>query len=300
MNRFPILAALLVAVALPLACGGDEGTTEDSAVGTLAFVMNGEGFARDGFVSEDGWRVDFTHVYVTVEGPTAFQVVETEETSEALSAALTIPGGLQAPVLAHAGHPHAEIPEGSAHVALTGTYQRDVHQGPDPAEIGRVTDAPIGNYNRLNFNWVRATAQAEGYAEGTEGASIVLMGAATKGTDTVDFTIRFTEEIAWTACGPHHEDVGVLAEGATAQAELTFHFDHIFGDADEGPADTTDPEAINYLAVGFGPFASLAANGVLDVDQADLAALPEYDAIIDAFYTLGHSGEGHCSLPVEE
>ena len=69
--------------------------------------------------------------------------------------------------------------------------------------------------------------------------------------------------------GPN-EDAGILAEGAEAQ--MTFHFDHIFGDFDEGPADPVDEETINFVAIGFGPFAALAEDDSLNMNQAQLQA----------------------------
>ncbi|MGB3613727.1 MAG: hypothetical protein WBA10_08035, partial [Elainellaceae cyanobacterium] len=34
--------------------------------GTLEFRANGEDFVRQGFVSKDGWQMDFDHLYVTL------------------------------------------------------------------------------------------------------------------------------------------------------------------------------------------------------------------------------------------
>jgi hypothetical protein len=110
--------------------------------------------------------------------------------------------------------------------------------------------------------------------------------------------IKFDEEMAYTGCGPNG-DAGVLAEGGEAHAEMTFHFDHVFGDIDEGPADPTDEEAVNFLAVGFGPFAELATGGSLDVDQVAMGQQMTgavFQKLIDAVRTLGHSGEAHCHL----
>ena len=274
---------LSVMVAAGLFLGCDGGTEEaDPPVGALVFSLNGEGFAREGFVSEDGWRVDFDHVWVNVAGPTAFQVVETEELDQAL-------------LILHAGHPHAEIPEGSAHIALLGAFLVDVHQGDGPTELGTIDDAPIGNYNRLSFSLAPATAESQGFVEECDGASLILQGVAKKDDQEIPFTIRLDEAIDFTACGPHPEDIGVLAEDATAEVELTLHFDHIFGDVDEGPADTDDPETVNHLAIGFGPFAALAADGAVDLAQADLEAMPEWDQLLEALLTLGHTGEAHCN-----
>ena len=48
------------------------------------------------------------------------------------------------------------------------------------------------------------------------------------------------------------------------------------------------------MAIGFGPFYSLASEGTLDVTQTDLESLSEYQAFYDALVTIGHTGEAHC------
>jgi hypothetical protein len=274
------IGLLAFALSLP-ACGGGGG---QDAVGTVIFTANGEGFVREGFVSEDGWRIDFDAVYANVYGPTAYQVAEQEQ-------ALTGMG------LRHGGHPHDDIPEGAAHVSLTGEYFLALKA--PTFEVGRVTDAPIGNYNRLAFTIQPATDQAGSLVEEHQGQSIVLQGLATKdGADDVQFTIRFDEEMAYSGCGPNG-DAGVLAEGGEAESQMTFHFDHIFGDFEEGPADPDDPNTINAVAIGFGPFAALAEDGVLDIDQATLGEQMNgavFQQLVDALRTLGHTGEAHCHL----
>ena len=278
-ERWMTMAGILLLLA---ACGGEE----DVKVGTLIFTANGEDFVRDGFVSEDGWQIDFETVQVNVEGPTAFQVVEE---TQALSTDLR-----------HGGHPHGEIPEGSAHVALLGEYLLSL-KGPI-SEVGRIEDAPIGNYNRLNFNVLPTSSESAGFAPEAEGYSIRLLGQASKDDETIAFELRFTEAMDYVACGPN-EDAGVLAEGAEAEAQMTFHFDHIFGDFSEGPADPSDEETVNYLAIGFAPFAALAEEGSLSMDQAQLQAAMDtatYEQLMEAMRTRVQSGEGHCSLAEEE
>ncbi|MEO0847818.1 MAG: DUF4382 domain-containing protein, partial [Cyanobacteria bacterium J06648_1] len=34
--------------------------------GTLTLVANGEDFVRQGFVSKDGWQIDFAHLFVNI------------------------------------------------------------------------------------------------------------------------------------------------------------------------------------------------------------------------------------------
>ncbi len=282
---------LLLLFGLAAGCGDDSDDDDSGQKGTLVFTLNAEDFVREGFVSEDNWRIDFEHVYINIDGPTAFQVADRGEEAEAKLRP-------EEP-RAHAGHPHAEIPEGAANEALLGTFQVDGHQGTGPIELGKLENVDIGNYNYMNFNISKATSESEGYVDGTEGYSIVMIGTA-KNNDTdesVDFTIKLTEEMEFTSCGPHPENIGVVDETLEGEAQATFHFDHIFGDYEEGPADTDDENTINYLAVGFGPFAALATDGVLDVTQADLkAGMEKYYSFVAALVTLGHYGEAHCNL----
>jgi hypothetical protein len=307
-----LMVSVIMASFGVVACDEEIAGDASAKTGELVFTMNGEGFARDGFVSEDGWRVAFAHVYANVHAPAVFQVAdpgtETETETQALSAALSprAPTRMETftPLLAHAGHPHAEIPDGSASASLDGSFLQDLHLGEGPIEIGRVEDAAIGNYNYLNFSLLRAEAPdasaigdtSQGLASEALGYSLVFIGTATKDTESLAFTIRFTEELLFEACGPHPDNIGVVTEGGEGRVELTFHFDHIFGDAEEGPADTEDPETVNALAVGFGPFASLAVDGVIDVDQQALSALAEYGQLIEALGTVGHTGEAHCHI----
>ncbi|WP_019504634.1 hypothetical protein [Pleurocapsa sp. PCC 7319] len=46
-------------------------TTTDK--GTLTLVANGEDFVRQGFVSKDGWQINFDHLYVNISEATAYQ-----------------------------------------------------------------------------------------------------------------------------------------------------------------------------------------------------------------------------------
>lgn len=271
-----LLVVLLPGMIQLAGCGSED----TGPTGTLRFTANGEDFVREGFVSEDQWNIQFEAVYVNVFGPTAWQAVLDDRQLTPL----------------HGGHPHGSIPDGTAHVALTGEYFLSLKQ---PAfEIGLVEQAPIGNYNQLNFTIRPATNDAHGFVPEYLSNSIVMIGQATRAEQTIDFTIQFSEELHWESCGPN-ADAGILAKNGQAEAQMTFHFDHIFGDALEGPADTRDENTVNYVAIGFGPFASLAQDGSLDLDQADLQTNLEpavFDKIMTAIKTLGHSGEGHCHL----
>ena len=275
-----ILAVAMLGL-LPVACGDDDDDDDSADVGsgTLEFYTNGEDFILNGFTGKTGWDITFDHFYINLYGPTAYQVAE--DTSSA---------GIEP---AHAGHPHNDIPEGSAHAALTGDYWVDLHEaGTDETNLvllDSVDDAVAGNYNYASFV-VRHTETGD-YA----GYSLVMTGSATKGEETVDFTIKLLDEMIFSSCHQEVDDeyAGVVEDGGVGSIEMTFHSDHMFGDADT----LDDPDGVNPGAVGFQPFADLATDGVLDIDQgemADLMPTDDYTTFVAALRTIGHSGEGHC------
>ncbi|GAG13434.1 unnamed protein product [marine sediment metagenome] len=125
------------------------------------------------------------------------------------------------------------------------------------------------------------------------GYSLVIIGTAEKDGRVMDFTINIDEECGY-SCGEYvgDERKGIVADGGTADVEMTFHFDHIFGDV-EAPMD----DHLNVGAIGFDPFADIAEDGELDVDMAglqDKLSAEDYQILVDTLPTLGHVGEGHC------
>jgi hypothetical protein len=126
------------------------------------------------------------------------------------------------------------------------------------------------------------------------GYTLWMQGTATQDGETIPFTVKVKEELAFT-CGDFVgvDRKGILAAGNTADLEATFHFDHLFGDSGT-PAD----DSLNEGALGFGPLAALAQNGVVDVDstalQAGLSAT-DYTTFLAILPSLGHVGEGHCA-----
>ena len=289
MSWLMLVTLLMAGFLLTVACGDDDDDDDSTDVGsgTLEFYANGEEFIREGFPDKTSWNLLFSHFYVTLQGPTAYQVADDDDADAEKCA------------LKHAGHPHEDIAEGSAHEALLGDYWLDLAEGSDRQLVGEVTDAPAGNYNYGAFSMVQAD-------EGDfAGYSIIMVGMATKmDTDeTIDFTIKLTEEMTFSSC---HQEVdesyaGVVEDGGVGSMEMTFHSDHLFGDHD----DLGNPEGVNPGALGFQAFADLAVDGVLDIDQAQMEqqmTADDYATFLAALYTLGHSGEGHCnySAYVEE
>ena len=327
-----------LAIAFAMAACSDEGSegTDPSALdtGTLAFYANGESFIRDGFLSKDGWRIDFDHFFVNITGATALQATA-EETDEA--------AGTGEGLIAHGGHPHSGVSEAGVHVALEGDHLVDLRRTPllpegEPrTRIDVVTDVDAlgnrvlsGNYNTVAFNlqpvgrnWALPSCVAPvtpADALAMAGHSIRMTGTAVKGGEIVGFDIRLLpvldrlrpndSGIAFSSClwvSDDDPDPGLVTPGGIGWVELTFHSDHIFGDG----ADP-DPE-LNDFAPGFEPFAAVAeADPCCPYDRcveatqeqlrsrwADAASEdPDlgyvYGLLVYTLGTTGHSGEGHC------
>jgi len=235
------VTVLFVVSIILTSCAGGGG-----AVGTLQINANGEDFVRQGFVSKDGWSINFNHVYITLADITAYQT--------------------DPPYDPHSG---AKI-NGKVQVSLDKVYTVDLAEGGEdapPILVDEVPDAPAGHYNAISWKMAKAASgPAAGY-------SLVMIGTAERDGQTADFTINVKEECGY-SCGEYvgDERKGMVQEGGTADLEMTFHFDHIFGDA-ETPLD----DELNLGALGFEPFAE---GGEVDLNMAELH--------------LGHVGEGHC------
>ena len=224
--------------------------------GTLEFRANGEDFVRQGFTSKDGWTIQLDNVFVDLANVTALQ---TDPPFDAQSG--NAPTGKQ--------------------VALEDVGIIDLAAGDadaDPILIGSV-EAEVGQYNAISWDM--------------RNESVRLVGSAEKDATTIPFDLRFDQPFSY-VCGEYVGDTrkGFVDPDSTGDIEMTFHFDHVFGDADVAPE-----EAINTGALGFDPLAALAVDGTLDLTQADLEAqlsAAEFATLLDTLTTLGHVGEGHC------
>lgn len=273
----PVTTSLLILIlsSLVVACGtapAEESAAEPAAeettaeeTGTLQFTANGEDFIRQGFESKDGWRIDFDHVYVNLTNITAYQADPPYNPDE---------GG---PV------------EATTTVGLDGTYVVDLAEGDAdaaPIMVGEV-EVPAGQYNALSWEMVPAE-------EGDmAGYSLLMQGTAEKDGETVNFTIGVDRPYTNT-CGEFvgDERKGIVEAGESADVELTFHFDHIFGDAELAADDD-----LNANAPGFEMFMVANEDGTLNTDLAALQASlteDEHMMIVDILPSLGHVGEGHC------
>ncbi len=240
--------------------------------GNLFLVANGEDFIREGFVSKDGWRLDFDRVYVTLANVTAYQTDPpfNPEKENKIQASKKV-------------------------VLLNGPKTVDLAAGEKDAEpiLVETVEAPAGTYNAISWKVVKATAGA------AEGKTILLEGKAKKEGQTVKFSLSFDRPLEYT-CGEYVGDdrKGILKAENNAQLETTFHFDHIFGDADT-PAD----DSLNTDALGFEPLAALASNGSLEADMESVKqklSAENYRKLEKAIVNLGHVGEGHCSTNSEQ
>ncbi|MFK8182845.1 MAG: DUF4382 domain-containing protein [Phormidesmis sp.] len=248
---------------------GQSGATAET-FGRLVVTANGEDFVRQGFVTKDGWQVDFEHVYVTLAD---IEVYQTEPSFD----------------------PEKQSqPTAQQTISVPDPVTVDLAEGDekaDPIVVAEIGDAPSGRYNALSWRMVSPDAgPAAGYP-------IVLMGTATKdgasGEESIDFRLQLSEQLAF-VCGDFIGDArkGILSEGQSADVEATFHFDHLFGDGD-APAD----DEINQGALGFEPIAKLAQDGeaVLSSDELQQNLnKADSEKLLTLLPSLGHVGEGHC------
>ncbi len=228
--------------------------------GQLEIRANGEDFVRQGFVSKDGWSINFDQVLVNLQAVTAYQT--------------------DPPFDASTGN----TPEGE-NVTVEGLKLVDLAAGDAEADpiLLETVEATAGQYNAISWEMVN----------GNDGFTLHLVGTAEKDGTTIPFDIQIDETYQY-VCGEFvgDERKGFVDPESTGDVEMTFHFDHVFGDA-----DTDMSEPLNVGALGFDPLATLANNGTLTVTQADLeAGLSDEDfaTLMDTLGTLGHVGEGHC------
>ncbi|MDY6969060.1 MAG: DUF4382 domain-containing protein [Spirochaetota bacterium] len=255
MKKCIISLLLLSFVIITQGCGKNENSEIPlkDKTGTIFFTANGEDFVRKGFIDKQGWRIEFDKLFVNIRNPRAYI-------------------------------PESDMPE----VILKGSHWVDLAEGgkdASPILLGKVENVKAGNYQSLKFN-IRKTKTGE-----YKGYSIVMKGKAYKKDKSVDFIIKFNEEIDYHGRDGFVGDEvkGLLLPCKSTTVEMTFHFDHIFGDA-EAKAD----DHINIGSVGFDFFNRFAKKGCVDISQTDMESSNGYNILVKAIWTLGHLGEGHC------
>ncbi|MCT7984174.1 DUF4382 domain-containing protein [Laspinema sp. A4] len=246
----------------PPATPGSE--TASGETGTLQIVANGEDFVREGFTSKEGWEINFNHVYVNLAEVTAYQT--------------------DPPY-----NPESNSPfKSKQQVQLEGVKTVDLKATPENSTpVLAEVPAPPGQYNALSWKLVKGTQGP------TAGYSLILDGTAEKDGQTIAFVLKLDREMAFT-CGEFvgEERKGRVSPGSQGQLEATFHFDHLFGDAD-APAE----DEINVNALGFEPIAALASGDQVNLTTTELqeALTPaDYQTLQTLLPSLGHVGEGHC------
>ena len=260
------LSLAILACALA-GCGGQR-----SGPGKLQFYASGGDMARQGLLSKDGWQLTFDHLYVTVTGVTAYQTDPPYD-----------------PIYS------ADIIRYKVSTALDGTYTVDLAAGSaeGPAVlVGEDPDAPAGAYNAISWRMAPAPAgDAAGY-------SMVMIGRAQKDGQAIDLAIQLDWKGGY-QCGDFFvhgagaaEKRGRLEAGGTADLEMTFAVDGIFGDGHVAAASI-----LNQAALGFEPLAALAEGNKLDVDLNSLRSAlsaDAYQAFEQALTEMGHVGAGLC------
>ena len=254
----------------------DWQTIAAATEGTLVLVANGEDFVRQGFVSKDGWEINFDRLYVNFSDATAYSTESSFEPEK--------------------GDTKESIEYQNKAEFFNSAKTIDLAEGEADAEPVVVAEAsvPTGFYNALS--WKLSTADEN---SPIAGSTIALQGQAVKDGETINFNLGFDRPDEY-VCGEFvgEDRQGVVSADNPGLVEATFHFDHIFGDADTPPED-----ALNQDALGFQPLAELASNGTLELNEADLASQlsePEYQQLTEAVSGLGHVGEGHCVVTTAE
>ncbi|MCJ7806933.1 MAG: DUF4382 domain-containing protein [Clostridia bacterium] len=262
---------LLVSLVILAGCGGDDAVTSgdqvmDDAVetGTLAITANGEEFSREGFLSKDGWELTFDQIYATMGNIVAYQSDPPYDTDQGWDIGY------------------------KTMVELAGSYTVNLADPQsNPIFLDQLHDVPAGHYNALSWDMLRAV-------EGpSAGHCLLLVGQAEKEGVIIDFSLGIEQEVAYMG-GDYigDERKGVLLPGGTADLEMTFHFDHLFGVGEEDAADS-----LNLEAFGFEPLAVLAVDGILETDLTALQVVlndDDYALLISIMTHLAHVGEGHC------
>lgn len=273
INTIALLSLLIASCSSETSESNNTSTVANNqGEATLNLVANGEDFVRQGFVTKDGWTMNFDRLDVNLSDVTAYQIEGAFEPKEG---------------------DKLDTLEYSEKVSLLDTPKVvDLAEGEADAEPIMVTNAEVtpGFYNAVA--WKIDTAGAD---SPLAGKTMVLQGTASKDEQVINFDISLNRPIQY-LCGEYvgDERKGIIQAGETGELETTFHFDHIFGDRETSPDD-----ALNVDALGFEPLAKLASSDSLTIDDAilDQQLSPEdQEKLTKAVIGLGHVGEGHCAV----
>ena len=273
INTIALLSLLIASCSSETSESNNTSTVANNqGEATLNLVANGEDFVRQGFVTKDGWTMNFARLDVNLSDVTAYQIEGAFEPKEG---------------------DKLDTLEYSEKVSLLDTPKVvDLAEGEADAEPIMVTNAEVtpGFYNAVA--WKIDIAEAE---SPLAGKTMVLQGTASKDEQVINFDISLNRPIQY-LCGEYvgDERKGIIQAGETGELETTFHFDHIFGDRETSPDD-----ALNVDALGFEPLAKLASGDSLTIDDATLEqqlSPEDQEKLTKAVIGLGHVGEGHCAV----
>lgn len=273
INTITLLSLLIASCSSETSESNNTSTVANNqGEATLNLVANGEDFVRQGFVTKDGWTMNFARLDVNLSDVTAYQIEGAFEPKEG---------------------DKLDTLEYSEKVSLLDTPKVvDLAEGEADAEPVMVTNAEVtpGFYNAVA--WKIDTAGAD---SPLAGKTMVLQGTASKDEQVINFDISLNRPIQY-LCGEYvgDERKGIIQAGETGELETTFHFDHIFGDRETSPDD-----ALNVDALGFEPLAKLASSDSLTIDDAILEqqlSPEDQEKLTKAVIGLGHVGEGHCAV----
>lgn len=181
----------------------------------------------------------------------------------------------------------------------TGTCPAMTNEECDDTALGMVVDG-MSYTIRMKGTATCDDVQACGFEE-VVGFDILLLPVLDGNPDA--------SGLAWSSCAWVGDgQPGLVTANGTGEIEMTFHSDHIFGDA-EGDAELND------FAPGFAPFARLATANASCGPGEDRCIVATEQELYDGWYelrnthpemgyvygmliyslgTVGHCGEGHC------
>lgn len=218
--------------------------------------------------------------------------------------------------LVHIGHVTVADAEGTTGAKMDGTIVFD-HKLPGVKPVFTAADLEARPWEKVSFEIPVTGADAalsDGVTEEDKqllldsGASIYVIGSATKGADTKTFEWAFPVGTRFEDCKGERdgkETPGALVtNGGTDQVQLTIHGDHLFYD------DLQSPNA----ALRFDPIAAADSNADGEVTLEELSAVKLFDIDVGTYgtgsaadiddlgafvtalsQTVGHfRGEGEC------
>lgn len=265
--------ALAASSLLIAGCGDSDNDpsppAEDNGSGNMTLQAWGEDYVDVGIPAEDfidGWALTFTNVLVAVSD------VKLD------------------------GHGNPSL--------LTAPRIVDLAAFPAGAKTLETTEVPAGLYSTVQYrvapvaaDYDTAGLSDEAVAMVESGSSIVLVGSAIKGIDTIDFNWSFDTDTRYEQC---QIDTTVEKDGEES-VELTFHFDHIFNDDLDSPTPNVAFDLIASADAdedGIVTKEELQAVDIQGEERYQVGSRPItnlWDYIVHQSTTIGHiNGEGHC------